>query len=261
MDCKVLNVGVNDLGSGEAFLKTLEKRAEFPFISSNIALANTGKLAFQPSLIIKSNDLKLGFVGVTIGNPRIKEFTYNDPVESVKKAVSDLKGKVDLVFLLANVDDDVEKLLTQEVKGADFLIRSKSRGLYRVPKDENGMIVIRNGIQGKYAGVLKIKKHDENEHMTDLSSQYARIKFTENRLQSMSVNLKEGETLEAHYADDATRLNLIKKLQAEKKANEEAVIDQKNSYYYEPIALNAKIPDSEEIASIVKDFMPEDSKK
>jgi len=260
MDCKVLNVGVNDLGAGMAFIKELEGISQFPFISSNIMLASTGKPAFQSNLIIESGDLKLGFVGISIGNKRAKEFTYKDPVESAKQAVKDIANKVDLVFLMANVDDATEKKIIDEVKGVDFVIRSNSRSLYRNPKEYDNTVVIRNSIQGKYAGLLKIKRTDEEQKMTNLSQQYARIKFTQNRLKSMSANLKNGETLEDHFASDAKRLNLIKNLRAETKKNEDQIVSIQNSFFFEAIPLNDKVVDAENIAVIVEEFMPEPSK-
>jgi len=260
MECRVLNVGMNDLGAGATFLRELEEHAEFPFISSSIMMANSEQLAFEPYLIIRSGNLKLGFIGVTIGNKQAKEFTYKDPVEAAKQVLSDIRDKVDLVFLLANVDDATEAELTREVTGVDFLIRSKSRSLYRNPKKQDGVIVIRNGAQGKYAGILKIRRMNRDEELTNISSQYVRIKFTENRLHAMEANLKEGETLEEHYAGDKIRLQLIERLRAEKKKNEELIANLPNSFFFEAIPLNAKIPDAPEIAPIVEEYMPEASK-
>ncbi len=256
MGCQVMNIGANDLGGGGDFIEELQTKSSFPFISANILMAKTDKHLFQPSTIIETPDLKLGFVGVTIGDNRLKEFTFSDPVEAANQAVSALRDKVDLVFLLANVDDRTEIALTQKVKGIDFLIRSKTGSLYRNPKEQNGTVIIRVGKQGKFAGVLNVRRVDSISRLTNVSAQRARIKFSENRLNAMSKDLKEGITLEERYAGDKSRLTLISRLQAEKKDNKDLIRKLKNSYYFEGISLNDKIADTPEVATIVAEFMP-----
>ena len=261
MECKVMNVGTNDLAAGLDFLLEMQKTATFPFISANTKDANTDKFLFEPYTIIKTQDQTLGFVGITKGDNRAKQFSFSDPIEAAQKAIDEIKDKVDLVFLMANVDDKLEKDLTDEVEGIDFLIRSKSGSLQRNPRQQDGTTIIRIGKQGKYAGILRIRNVDQVSQMKNVSSQYTRIKFTDNRLMAMSKELEEGVTLEAHFADDDNRLKLISRLREERKTNVELIKNLKNSYYLEPIALNEKIEDSPEVAEIVKNYMPEEKEQ
>ncbi len=256
MDCRVLNVGVNDLGAGIEFIQSIEEQANFPLISANIMSASTGKQLFPSHTIIKSHDLKIGFVGVTTGDSKLTDYTFSNPIESANKAIAAIKDKVDLIVLFANVSDVMETKLTQSVKNVDFLVRSRTRSFYRTPKAQNGVIVIRAGAQGKYAGILKIRKQDSESMLMDISKEQARIKFADNRLKSMSKNLKEGETLEQHYANDKSRSTLITRLQAEKQRGKELIASQKNIYYFDPVALNDKIADTPEVAEIVSEYMP-----
>ncbi len=261
MECRVMNVGTNDLAAGLDFILEMEQKANFPFISANTKDANTDKFLFEPYTIIKTHDQTLGFVGITKGDNRVKEFAFSDPIEAAQKSIDEIKDKVDLVFLMANVDEKLEKALTAEVEGIDFLIRSKSGSLQRNPRQQDGTTIIRIGKQGKYAGILRIRNVDNVSQMKNVSSQYTRIKFADNRLKAMTKGLEEGVTLEEHFADDENRLKLISRLRNERETNVELIKKLKNSYYLEPIALNEKIEDTPEVAEIVKDYMPEEKEQ
>ncbi|MCF7826684.1 MAG: hypothetical protein K9M55_06950 [Candidatus Marinimicrobia bacterium] len=261
MGCKVMNVGTNDLAGDIGFIMEMQQNANYPFISANTKDAATDKFLFEPYSIIEIQGKTLGFVGVTVGDDRLKSFIFTDPVDAAQKAIEAIKDKVDLVFLMANVDDKTEKRLTAEVKDIDFLIRSKTGALQRIPREQDGTVVIRIGKQGKYAGVLKITNVDDVSTMKNVSSQYTRIKFADNRLNALAKGVKEGETLEEHFVGDENRLKLIARLRAERKTNVDLIQQLKNTYYLEPIPLNEKIADSPGVAAIVKDYMPVEKEK
>ena len=256
MGLQVMNVGASDLGAGEEFILRMEEIAEFPMISANITGVDSTKNLFDPYVILKTHDQTLGFVGVSTGDKRLKEFTFSDPIEAAKQAVEKISSKVDLVFLMANVDDKMELLLAEEVDGIDFIIRSNTRSVQKNPKQHNGTVVIRIGSQGKYAGVLDIRKVDAVSEMKNVSLQYKRIKFSQDRLKAMSKGLDEGMSLEDHYADDENRLKLIAKLRNDLETNQDLIKKLKNSYHLEVISLNDKIEDTPEVAEIVKEYMP-----
>jgi len=256
--CRVLNVGGHDLAAGKEFILELSNQANFPFISANILDIETKQALFKPSTIIETPGRKLGFVGISSGDKRLKEFEFSDPVEAANKAIAEIKNKVDLVFLMANVDDKTQKLLTQGVKDVDFLIRSNSGSVQRNPKEEDGAVVLKIGKQGKYAGVLRVTSVDKFTGLKNVSSQYARINFSDNRLKAMSKGLEDGKSLEEHYADDEKRLQLIARLREERQTNVDLIKSLKNTYYLDAIALNDKIEDTPEVALLVADYMPKE---
>jgi len=255
MNCQLLNVGSKDLANGLAFIQELQQAANFPFISANISLAGNSDLLFAPSAIIETHDMKLGFVGVSTGNSRVKDFKFSDPVLAAQKAIEQIKSQVDLVILLANVDDPTERELLSKVEGVDFLIRSQTARRYQKPKLENNIVVIRNGNQGKYAGVLQVKIDKLDGPLKDISAQQKRIKFADNRLNAMRTNIEEGVSLEQHYAGDEKRLELITRLRSERADNVNLISKLSNTYYFDPIALDEKIADTPEVAEIVREFM------
>ena len=63
--CDALNIGEYDLAGGYYFLKSLEKKSTIPFISANLREMETGKLAFNPYVIVNRNKLNIGIIGIT----------------------------------------------------------------------------------------------------------------------------------------------------------------------------------------------------
>ena len=255
MDCKAFNVGVNDLAYGKEYIKKLEQLAEYPFVSANILDATTKDTLFQRSVILETPDLTLGIVGVTNGDGRQKEFIFSDPVVAARKEVDRISSRVDMVILLANVNDLYETRLANEVAGVDFLIRSHTARVNRTPQKIENTVIIRNGNRGKYAGIHHISKPEEVGGMQDVSRQRSRIRFTENRLKSLAKEVPEGVSLEEFYQADSARLVLIQRLRNEQKNNLEAMTKLGNGFYFEALALDEKIADDPEIEPLVAAFV------
>lgn len=255
MECQLLNVGAKDLAAGYDFIQSLQQQANFPFISANIRRAGHDDLLFTPSTIIETHDRTLGFVGVSGGNDRLKDFSFIDPVGAAQAAVDGLKDRVDLVFLLANVDDGMESRLIKEVVDVDFLIRSGTGRRYAKPKFDNDKIVVRNGNQGKYAGMLEVRLDDPNAELKDISQQMKRIKFADSRINAMMKDVPEDVTLEEHFADNDKKLQLINRLKNERSNNEGLIEKLGNTFYFNPIALDEKIMDTPEVSEIVAEFL------
>ena len=261
MDCILMNVGPFDLAAGPAFIDEIAKRADFPLLSSNIRKEGDEELLFKTHLVKKMNGLKVGFIGVATGNSKLQGFEFDDPVASVKPIAAELRPKVDLIVILANVDDKTELALARDVPEIDFLVRSGTGSLYRIPKVKNGAIVIRNSRQGKYAGVLTIKLTDPEVPLTNISQQMSRIGFADKRLTTMSRDLKEGETLEEKFKDNQSRLNVVSRLRKEREVNVKQISEFTNTYFFRAMQLNDKIDDEPEVAEIVAEYMPKEKGK
>jgi 5'-nucleotidase/UDP-sugar diphosphatase len=103
--CDALNVGERDLALGLPFLKELEKKARFPFVSANL----TGKdnaLLFKPYVIKRVGQVNVGIFGITGDTAQIAAQVKNlsggavlvqDAVDAAAGAVKELHGKVDLI--------------------------------------------------------------------------------------------------------------------------------------------------------------------
>lgn len=260
MDCQVMNIGSYDLAYGKDFIMQLVAVADFPMISANTRDADSKDLLFEPTYILNTEDMSIGFIGVTNGNTRQSEFLFSDPVAAVVEQIAELKGQVDLIVVLANVVDNYESRLANEVEGIDFLIRSNTGRVNRVPQKVNQTHIIRNGNRGKYAGVLHIIHPDPVAQLRDVSQHLSRISFTENRLEAMARDIPEDMTLEEYYQGDATKMELILKLKKEKQDKLELIERQTNRFSYEAVALDTKVADDPEILPLVIDYYADGTK-
>ncbi len=60
MGYDALGIGDDDLSLGKEFLVEISKKANFPFLSSNLIDEESGKLLFQPYLLKEINGLRIG---------------------------------------------------------------------------------------------------------------------------------------------------------------------------------------------------------
>ncbi len=179
-----INLSFKDFYKGGDFLKALEKKYNFNFLSGNIYYEN-GK-AFALPFIIKTltakgsgkppfKKLKVAVIG--LGDEREKllprksdevKLKSTDPVAAAKKIVPKVRGKVDLVILAySGKYKSVEKILS-EVKGIDVVVMG---GEYYSARRYTGgdAVVVSTPSLGKHFGRLaltlngdkKIISHDK----------------------------------------------------------------------------------------------------
>ena len=258
MDCQVMNVGTTDLAAGVDFITEMKSRAKFPLVSANIRGADSKDLLFKSHVIKRLNGLKIGFIGVAGDNTKNTQFEFDDPVESAQAVATELRDKVDLLVLLANVDDKTELALATTIPELDFLVRSRTGGLHRTPKKQNGVVIVRNSRQGKFAGILSLRLTDKTKDLADVTRQMARIDFVNKRLMTMEQDLKPGETLDEKFKDNPSRMNVLKRLRDERKNYSNEVFAQSNYYWFTARSLNENIEDEPEVAAVVEPYMPKE---
>ena len=107
MGYDAVGIGDDDLGLGKEFLLEISKKANFPFLSSNIVDEESGKLLFQSYLIKEINGLRIGIFSLLLpdllsgpSDPRRKGLNIHPPVETAQNIVKELQPKTDLILLL-----------------------------------------------------------------------------------------------------------------------------------------------------------------
>tara|TARA_B100001250_G_C19667136_1_gene729767 strand:- start:21 stop:1031 length:1011 start_codon:yes stop_codon:yes gene_type:complete len=204
MGCDAFSVGENDLSNGLDYLVNLKNKANFPFISANIADSNNN-LIFSPYIVIESG-VNIGFVGLA---SKFKHSDVNvlDPFNSLENIIEEVRSKSDVVVLLFNANDDNLAKLQKSDLGVDLIIRSKSKkrsndgGKKRIP-------AYSSGDRGKYLYRLDLKLSQSGLPITDITAQKNIIDNAKKRLERMKkgddqINLKE------FYKDDPQMLNRI----------------------------------------------------
>lgn len=104
MGYDAMALGERDLELGLAFLQDRMERAEFPFLSANLLLADSGNLFALPYVILPFGDFSVGIIGLTgISSPAPADFKVLDPFETVRGLLPQVTEQVDLVILLSHL--------------------------------------------------------------------------------------------------------------------------------------------------------------
>jgi 5'-nucleotidase len=124
-----LGIGDDDLTLGRDFIAELSKKAQFPFLSSNIINEDSGKLLFQPYLLKEIAGMKIGIFSLFSpdlftgpNDPRKKGLSFRDPVETAQAMVRELQPKTDLIILLSHLSYPKDVELAQNISGIHLII-------------------------------------------------------------------------------------------------------------------------------------------
>ncbi len=166
MGCDALNLGSKDFAAGLVYLKQLEEKAGFPFISANIK-TRENRQAFDPYKIIRRNGISLGVIGVTslFNHP---ELSFDDPIAAVEKYSSEILDQADYLVVLFHGDDpDIAKLRELDIP-INLVIQSKSRKR----SNDGGSApfpVFACGDRGKYVYQFDFNVSESGSPLVDLS--------------------------------------------------------------------------------------------
>lgn len=104
----VATIGNHEFDRGQAAMLKLIQAANFPYISSNIVSAKTGKLLFQPYVLKKIQGVTIGVIGAilkdapsVIMTSNIKGIKFLDEVESINHYLPLMKAKgADIIIVI-----------------------------------------------------------------------------------------------------------------------------------------------------------------
>jgi 2',3'-cyclic-nucleotide 2'-phosphodiesterase (5'-nucleotidase family) len=123
-----IGIGDDDLTLGKEFLLEISKKANFPFLSSNLLNEASGKVLFQSSLIKEINGLRIGIFSLLSpdfftgpSDPRKKGLTIRQPIEVAQAMVKELKPKADLIILLSHLGYVKDIEMAQTVRGINII--------------------------------------------------------------------------------------------------------------------------------------------
>jgi 2',3'-cyclic-nucleotide 2'-phosphodiesterase (5'-nucleotidase family) len=162
--CDALNVGERDLALGAEFLKVLERKANFPFISANLTDRQNNPL-FKPYIIKKIGGRNVGIFGI-LGDTgqiasRVKQITQGtvilqDVVKSAELMVKELRGQVDLVIALTHQNVGRDWVIARRVQGIDIIIGGHDKQKVTDPYVADKTRIVQSGEKGQYLGQLEV---------------------------------------------------------------------------------------------------------
>jgi hypothetical protein len=159
-----VNVGELDLVLGVSFLKDIEKKRNFPFVSANL-VDNKGVPAFKRYIIKKVNDKNVGIFGV-IGDTsdmsaKVNQFTngalsVQDPLQAAESVIKELSGKVDYMVALTHQGTNRDWVLARRVSGIDLIVGGHDKQKTKEPFQAEKTLMVQAGEKNQYQGMLEV---------------------------------------------------------------------------------------------------------
>jgi len=249
--CDVFSPGSHDFAAGFEFVKDLENRSNFPYISANIFGKNGEKL-YEPYIIIEKQGKKIGFLGLSsvFLNEKV---TVKDPFKVMKNIINDLESKTDMIILLFNASEkDLNRLKTKDYP-IDFTIRSRSNLPPAVSKDggSSSIPIYSIGMRGKYVFEFDINIGDRTSRFLDIMHLESQLEKAEKFLSSYNIDFEESIDLDAEFKDDPKSLNQIKKNLRNRDDLKSELNNKINYFSFKKYSLDKQIKDDYKILNII----------
>ncbi len=202
MGYDAMGIGDDDLTLGKGFLLDISKKANFPFLSSNLFDEASGKILFQSSLVKEFRGLRIGIFSLlgpdlfaNLSDPRRKGLSFRSPIETAKAMVKELKPKTDLIILLSHLGYAKDVELAQKVQGIHIIVGSHN-GINLSYPPAVDTIILQAGSRGMFAGRLELFFYN-NEPVFYNSAKKTSL---ENNLNHINQRLTSKEILEVEKA-------------------------------------------------------------
>jgi len=198
MEVDAINVGDTDLFIGLDFLNK-EAQKGLPLISANIMSRNDRKPIFTPYIIRETSGVRFGIFGLAQDKARmlpqdmLDKVFIEDPIVAAKAIMAELKGKVDVILSLSDLEERMDKILAKKVQGIDFILSGHNKQL-PIDLTQVGTTWIFHPYhyKGMYMGRIDLTIKEEDLGMLkglnkDLQSLERKLFLMESRLNSPSL--------------------------------------------------------------------------
>jgi len=149
-----LGIGRLDLGAGLNYLRRLQPRAAFPFLSANLT-DDEGALIFDSSLLLEREGRSIGVTAVLPGDVSGQGYSSADPYKSARKEVAALRARgAELVIVLSNLGIEADAKLAR-ISKADLVLSSHSRELTPQGRQLGKAVAGEPASRGRYLGDVR----------------------------------------------------------------------------------------------------------
>ena len=163
MGYDVMGIGDDDLTLGKEFLLEISKKANFPFLCSNLLDEASGKTLFQTSLVKEINGLRIGLFSLlspdffsSPSDPRKKGLNFRSPIETAQAMVRELKPKTDLIILLSHLGYAKDIEFAQTVQGINVISGGHTGINLPYPPVVKNVIILQTASRGMFGGRLDL---------------------------------------------------------------------------------------------------------
>jgi 5'-nucleotidase / UDP-sugar diphosphatase len=194
-----IGIGDDDLTLGKEFLLEISKKANFPFLSSNLLNEASGKVLFQSSLIKEINGLRIGIFSLLSpdfftgpSDPRKKGLTIRQPIEVAQAMVKELKPKTDLIILLSHLGYVKDIEMAQIVRGINIIVGGHSGINLVYPPVMKDTMILQTSSRGMFGARLDLFFYNNEPIFYNSATKIS----LENNLKNINQQLNSKETPE-----------------------------------------------------------------
>jgi 2',3'-cyclic-nucleotide 2'-phosphodiesterase (5'-nucleotidase family) len=198
-----IGIGDDDLTLGKEFLLEISKKANFPFLSSNLLNEASGKVLFQSSLIKEINGLRIGIFSLLSpdlftgpSDPRKNGLTIRQPIEVAQAMVKELKPKADLIILLSHLGYVKDIEMAQTVQGINIIVGGHSGINLIYPPVIKDTIILQTASRGMFGARLDLFFYNNEPIFYNSATKIS----LENNLNNINQRLNSKETPEVEKA-------------------------------------------------------------
>jgi 2',3'-cyclic-nucleotide 2'-phosphodiesterase (5'-nucleotidase family) len=203
MGYDAMGIGDDDLTFGKEFLSEISKKANFPFLSSNLFDEASGKTLFQSSLIKEINGFRIGIFSLLSpdfftgsSDLRKKGLTIRQPIEVAQAMVKELKPKTDLILLLSHLGYVKDIELAQIVQGINIIVGSHTGVNLGYPMVIKNTVILQTASRGMFGGRLDLLLYNNEPTFYNSATKIS----LENNLNRIIQRLNSNETPEVEKA-------------------------------------------------------------
>jgi 2',3'-cyclic-nucleotide 2'-phosphodiesterase (5'-nucleotidase family) len=249
MGYNAMGIGDDDLTLGKEFLISLSKKANFPFLCSNLVDGESGKVVFQSHIIKEVNGLRVGIFGLIspdtfsgLQDPRLKGMKIQNPVETAQRIIKELKPNTDLIILLSHLSYPKDSEMAQAAPGIQIIVGGHTGVSLTYPPIVKDTVILHTPPRAMYAGRFALAFLSNDAGVYNVSTK----RSFENNLANLKLRLTapktspaEKEQYERFIADTERSL---KQLQG------------KNEFSNFIVPLNESFKEQPEISKLIEDF-------
>ncbi len=149
---------------GEARVKELIKKLNFPFLAGNVFDTEWEERVFEAIKYFERGGVKIAVIGqafpyTPVANPRymIPKWSFGIREDQIREYVEEARGEgADLVVLLSHNGFDVDRKLASRVDGIDVILTGHTHDALPVAIQVNSTLLIASGSHGKFLSRLDL---------------------------------------------------------------------------------------------------------
>ncbi|MFZ1948214.1 MAG: multiheme c-type cytochrome [bacterium] len=183
----VVTIGERELNYGMDYLKESIGRGKYDVVCANLRSKTDSSLVFQPYVIKKAGDVRVGFLGLLDDDPRkvgvfeqLENVYASSYMEAAEQYLPEVRSKADIVVALAHIGLGASRTLAEKLPGFDVVLVGHGPDRTPLPEKIGETIVVKSEAKSSSIGTLLLGLDSANriggfEGLTETLSKKGRL--------------------------------------------------------------------------------------